>query len=129
SKIIRIAFIRLMLFKLSINRQGVARCRGAPAVCYAPIGHGPAGCRGTWSCVARQIAGLRASEDVQARFDELADKNTAGTLSPEEHAEYESLVAGATFIAILQAKARALPADSGRQDEAGTTNPHPPACR
>jgi hypothetical protein len=63
--------------------------------------------------VARRIAGLRASEDVQARFDDLADKNAAGTLSPEERAEYESLVSGATFISILQAKARALLTHAG----------------
>ena len=52
--------------------------------------------------------GMRASEQVQARFDYLADKNTEGTLNPEERAEYEALVSGTTFISILQAKARAL---------------------
>ena len=69
--------------------------------------------------MARRIAGLRASEDVQARFDDLADKNTAGTLSPGEHAEYESLVAGVTFISILQAKHERCSRIPAISDEAG----------
>ena len=34
----------------------------------------------------------RASPQVQVRFDELAEKNTEGTLTPSEREEYEQLV-------------------------------------
>ena len=34
----------------------------------------------------------RTSSQVQARFDELAEKNTEGTLTPSEREEYEQLV-------------------------------------
>jgi hypothetical protein len=55
---------------------------------------------------ARELAGLRADAEVQARVDELAEKCNEGTLSAGERAEYESYVMAATVIAILQAKAR-----------------------
>jgi len=42
----------------------------------------------------------------QARLDELADKNTSNTLTPEERAEYEAMVDAGNLIAVLQAKAR-----------------------
>ena len=58
--------------------------------------------------VARKFAGLRAPDSVQARMDQLAGKNTEGTLSSDERAELESLVSAGTFIAILQSKARLL---------------------
>lgn len=58
--------------------------------------------------VARAITDLRADAAVQARIDKLADKSTAGTLTPVERAEYESYVAAIDFVAILQSKARAL---------------------
>jgi hypothetical protein len=55
---------------------------------------------------ARKLAGLRADPVMQARVDDLADKATAGTLSADEQAEYEAYVSAATFLAVLQAKAR-----------------------
>ena len=61
-------------------------------------------------CLTREVAGrlvkLRANTAVQNRLDELADKNTAGALTAEELAEYDSYVRGMNFIAVLQAKAR-----------------------
>jgi hypothetical protein len=42
--------------------------------------------------VARRIAALRASPEVQRRLDELADKSSEGTLSAEQRADYETLV-------------------------------------
>jgi hypothetical protein len=57
--------------------------------------------------VARRIAGLRASPDVQARLDELADKSQEGTLTSEERKLYESCVRTVNFIGVLQAQARA----------------------
>ena len=56
--------------------------------------------------VARQIVGLRASPDLQARLDDLADKCGEGTLTAEEHERYESYVRGMNFIGVLQARAR-----------------------
>ena len=44
--------------------------------------------------LARELVDLRASPDVQARIDDLAEKCNEGTLSPEEQAEYERYVGG-----------------------------------
>jgi hypothetical protein len=57
---------------------------------------------------ARALVELRADGELQARVSELADKCTEGKLSPGERAEYEAYVRANNFIAILQAKARAL---------------------
>lgn len=56
---------------------------------------------------ARQLAGLRADEEAQARVHELAEKCNEGKLSAEERAEYEAYAMAANIVAILQAKARA----------------------
>jgi hypothetical protein len=56
---------------------------------------------------ARELAGLRADEEVQAHVRELAEKCNEGTLSAEERAEYEAYVMAANVVAILQAKASA----------------------
>lgn len=58
--------------------------------------------------VARHLVGLRASPEVQARLEELADKSTEGQLSAEEQAEYATAVSAIEFISVLQAKARRL---------------------
>ncbi|MHB1426878.1 MAG: hypothetical protein ACYC3I_27290 [Gemmataceae bacterium] len=55
---------------------------------------------------ARELAGLRADDEVQAHVRELAEKCNEGTLSAEERAEYEAYVMAANIVAILQAKAR-----------------------
>jgi hypothetical protein len=57
---------------------------------------------------ARRLVELRADEAAQQRIDELADKSTAGSLTPGERSEYESLIHAANVIAILQMKARAM---------------------
>ena len=57
---------------------------------------------------ARRLLALRADADAQARIDVLADLANDGRLSPEERAEYEGLIAAANVIAILQAKARTM---------------------
>ncbi len=57
--------------------------------------------------VARRILSLRASTDLQTRLDDLANKCAEGTLTPEEHEQYESYVRGMNFIGVLQASARA----------------------
>lgn len=56
---------------------------------------------------ARELAGLRADDEVQAHVRELAEKCNEGTLSAEERAEYEAYIMAANVVAILQAKARA----------------------
>jgi hypothetical protein len=58
--------------------------------------------------VARRIAGLRASPEAQARLDELADKCSEGTLTPDESRAYEAAVRAVNFIGVLQTKARAM---------------------
>jgi len=56
--------------------------------------------------VARHLVALHASADVQARLEDLADNNTAGQLSAEERAEYETAGAAIEFLSVLQATAR-----------------------
>lgn len=51
---------------------------------------------------------IRADAEMQARIDELADKNTAGQISGEELAEYDTYIQAIDFITVLQAKARTL---------------------
>jgi hypothetical protein len=60
--------------------------------------------------VARRIAAVRADAETQAQLDTLAEKNAEGTITPAEREEYELLVAAAGWIAVLQAKARAIAA-------------------
>ena len=66
-------------------------------------------------CLDRQSAEsllrLRADEEMQGRIEELAEKCTEGTLTPEERDEYEAMIRVGNFVAILQAKARRLLAE------------------
>lgn len=55
--------------------------------------------------VARRIVDLRASPELQARVDELAEKNSLGTLSTQERADYEQYIRFWQFVTLLQAKA------------------------
>ena len=57
---------------------------------------------------ARSLLDLRAPAAAQARIEELADRCTAGVLTPDEASEYDSYLAAGNLIAVLQAKARAL---------------------
>ena len=56
--------------------------------------------------LAQKIAALRASPEVQARIDELADKCNEEELTPEELAEYTSYVDAIDLITVFQAQAR-----------------------
>jgi hypothetical protein len=58
--------------------------------------------------VARKLVELRFDSTAQARIDKLACKCNEGELSDSERNEYETYVYAIDFIAILQAKARAL---------------------
>lgn len=54
----------------------------------------------------RQIVEFRISPDVQARVDHLARRANEGEITPDEDAEYESLLDGAELITILKLKAQ-----------------------
>ena len=56
---------------------------------------------------ARRLLDLRADPVAQGRVEALADRNTEGTLTPDERREYESLVNAAVLINVLKGKARA----------------------
>ena len=58
--------------------------------------------------IARWFLSLRPEPEIEDLLEQLASKNTAGKLTDEERADYELLVLMGDFIAILQAKARAL---------------------
>ncbi|HYV34940.1 MAG TPA: hypothetical protein VE988_04495, partial [Gemmataceae bacterium] len=62
---------------------------------------------------AKQLVRLKADPKVQTRVRELAEKCNEGELTPDEHQEYETYVMVGEFIAVLQAKARALLARLG----------------
>ncbi len=61
---------------------------------------------------AKALLAYRGDEALQARIEELAHKNTEGELTDQERAEYEGYVRANNFVAILQAKARKLLAQS-----------------
>jgi len=55
---------------------------------------------------ARRLVDLRADAEAQEKMNDLADRANDGQLTPGERSEYESLIAAANVIAVLQAKAR-----------------------
>ena len=57
---------------------------------------------------ARRLLGVRADAETQKQVDELAELANQGALSQEQRSEYEALIAAATVIGVLQAKARAI---------------------
>lgn len=58
--------------------------------------------------VARALVALRMDPETNERLEDLAEKSTAGELSPAERAEYEAYVSAIDFVSVLQSKARAL---------------------
>ena len=58
--------------------------------------------------LADALMRLKADQEVQARYDELAGKNTEDSLTPDEKAELESLVRSNSILTLLKAEARAL---------------------
>jgi hypothetical protein len=54
----------------------------------------------------RALTELRAAPGVAERMAWLAGRANEGTLTPEERAEYESCVVFASFLGVLQSKAR-----------------------
>lgn len=58
--------------------------------------------------LARALVGVQADAETQGRYDELADKRTAGELTAEELAELEAIVRANTLLGVLKAEARAF---------------------
>lgn len=58
--------------------------------------------------VAQKIVDFRASPELQARIDELADKCNEGELTPEEASEYDRYVDAIDVVAMLKAQVRAV---------------------
>lgn len=57
---------------------------------------------------ARQVLDHRPRRKVLAHIQKLARKCNEGELTPEERAEYESYVFAGEFVALVQARAKAL---------------------
>ena len=57
---------------------------------------------------AQKLVRVRFDAHAQARIDKLARKSNEGKLSESERREYDTYIHAIDFIAILQAKARAL---------------------
>jgi hypothetical protein len=55
---------------------------------------------------AQALVAYSGDEQLRAKIDELASKNTEGLLTDAERAEYEGYVRANNFMSILQAKAR-----------------------
>ena len=64
---------------------------------------------------AQSLFNVRADAKARARVAALAEKCHEGTLSEEERAEYEMYIWAGKLVALLQAKARALPAKGAKQ--------------
>ncbi|MEW6169461.1 MAG: hypothetical protein AB1651_17480 [Pseudomonadota bacterium] len=58
--------------------------------------------------LAAALLRMQADDEVQSRYDELADRNTLGTLTPEEKDELAALVRANTLLGVLKAEARAF---------------------
>jgi len=55
--------------------------------------------------IPEEILAYQASEDEQKRADELAEKNKAGTLTPDEREELQRMLQLDAFVAALKAPA------------------------
>lgn len=58
--------------------------------------------------VVDALAVLRPSEEDEARYHELAEKNAEGKITAEEKAELEGIVSGNTVLSLLRNEARAV---------------------
>ncbi len=53
------------------------------------------------------VVALRPSEEDEARYHELADKNAESTISTDERAELEGIVSSNTVLSLLRSEAKA----------------------
>ena len=56
--------------------------------------------------IARFLVGWKADEAAQARYEELAGKNTEGQLTPEDRRELEAIVRFDSTMGLLKAQAQ-----------------------
>ena len=63
--------------------------------------------------LANALVRLKADDEIQTRYDELAEKNTAGALTPAERGELASLVRANSILGVLKIEARAVLATTG----------------
>jgi hypothetical protein len=56
---------------------------------------------------AAALLRVRADEELQSRYEYLAEKNTEGEISPEELGELAALVRANSLLSVLKAEARA----------------------
>lgn len=54
------------------------------------------------------VLGALPDQGLRSRIDDLASKNTEGSLTSEERAEYEGYVRANKFLAVLRREARRL---------------------
>jgi hypothetical protein len=57
---------------------------------------------------AAALLRMQADDEVQTRYEYLAERNTEGLLDPEEQIELASLVRANTLLSVLKAEARAF---------------------
>lgn len=58
--------------------------------------------------LAAALLRMRADEELQNRYDELAERNTKGQITAEEHRELASLARANLLLSVLKAEARAF---------------------
>jgi hypothetical protein len=63
--------------------------------------------RGLNAELAALLLRIQADDEVQARYEDLAERNTEGQLSSAEQSELASMVRANTLLTVLKAEARA----------------------
>lgn len=66
---------------------------------------------------AKGILSMRFTDKQRARMLDLADRSSAGTLSPAERQEMEGYANAGTFLSLLHAKARLAMRNQGDPSE------------
>lgn len=64
--------------------------------------------RGLNAELAALLLRIQADDDVQARYEDLAERNTEGQLNPAEQNELASIVRANSLLTVLKAEARAF---------------------
>ncbi len=64
--------------------------------------------RGLTADLATLLLRIEADDEVQARYEELAERSTEGLLTPAEQSELASVVRANLLVGVLKAEARAF---------------------
>ena len=64
--------------------------------------------RGLYAELAALLLRMQADDEVQARYEDLAERNTEGQLSPAEQNELAAIVRANSLLTVLKAEARAF---------------------